>query len=83
LKLALEALLLPRLCSFKTVFPSHRPNELNEGGAGGDAIELGAVVTDYADVLDHQIVDFNRERRTSFGGAQPQDPAYFVFGELN
>ena len=36
----------------------HRTNELGIGRSRDDAIELGSVVVDYADVLDHQIVNF-------------------------
>lgn len=36
----------------------HRTNELGERRSRDDAIELGSVVVDYADVFDHQIVDF-------------------------
>lgn len=35
----------------------HRTNELGERRSRDDAIELGSVVVDYADVFDHQIVD--------------------------
>ena len=36
----------------------HRTNELGERRSRDDAIELGSVVVDYADVFDHQIVNF-------------------------
>ena len=36
----------------------HRTNEIGEGRSCNDAIELGSVVVDYADVFDDQVVNF-------------------------
>jgi hypothetical protein len=36
----------------------HRTNELSERRSRDDPIELGSVVVDYADVCDHQIINF-------------------------
>ena len=59
------------------LFFFHRPNKSSERGAGDDAIELGTVVADHADVLDHHVINFplpvdtvesviDRQRRTIF-----------------
>ncbi len=36
----------------------HRTNELGIRRSRDDAIELGSVVVDHADILDHQVVNF-------------------------